>query len=170
MSGFVDILKAVAPTLATALGGPLAGAAVSFIASKLGVDPAVVEQTVAGMGPADLVKMKQMDLDFQLEMAKLGISLQSQQIAVNIEEAKSESVFVAGWRPAVGWAGAFGFAYAAIFEPVMRFFAQVVFHYAGQFPVIDTMLTMQVLFGILGLAGMRSYDKKVGNGKESGKA
>jgi hypothetical protein len=170
MSGLTDVLKTVAPILASALGGPLAGAAVSFLAGKLGVDPAVVEQTIAGMGPADLVKMKELDNQFKLEMAKLGIALDQAQIAVNIEEAKSESVFVAGWRPAVGWAGAFGFAYAAILEPVMRFTSQVIFHYSGQFPVIDTTLTMQVLFGILGLAGMRSYDKKVGNGKESGKA
>ena len=161
-----DILKSVAPMIASALGGPLAGAAVSFLASKLGVDPAVVEQTVAGMTPADLVKMKELDNEFKLEMAKVGISLDLAQIGVNTAEAQSESVFVAGWRPAVGWIGAASLGYVAIVEPLARFVALVVAHYNGPFPVIDTSLTMQVLTGILGLGAMRSFDKVkgVGNG------
>jgi len=57
----------------------------------------------------------------------------------------------------------------AIFEPIGRFIAAVGFGYEGEFPVIDTTITMQILFGILGLGAMRSYDKKVGNGSEKGK-
>ena len=159
---FADILKSVAPTIATALGGPLAGAAVSFLASKLGVDPAVVEQTVAGMGPADLVKMKELDQQFQLDMAKIGISIDMAQIGVNTTEASSTDRFVSGWRPFVGWVGGVSLAYVAIVEPVARFTAQVGFQYAGPFPVIDTTLTMQVLLGILGLGGLRTMEKKAG--------
>jgi hypothetical protein len=44
----------------------------------------------------------------------------------------------------------------------MRFVAQVVFDYKGPFPQLDTNLTMQVLLGMLGLAGMRSYEKSKG--------
>jgi hypothetical protein len=84
------------------------------------------------------------------------------QIAVNQEEAKSASVFVSGWRPAVGWIGAFGLGYAAIVEPLVRFVAVVGFDYAGKFPVLDTSITMQVLFGILGLGAYRSYEKVKG--------
>jgi hypothetical protein len=78
---------------------------------------------------------------------------------VNVEEAKSANVFVAGWRPAVGWIGAFGLGYAAVLEPVIRFVAVVAFGYAGKFPVIDTSITMQVLFGILGLGAYRTFEK-----------
>lgn len=91
------------------------------------------------------------------------------QQAINQVEAASGSVFVAGWRPACGWAGAFGLAYAAILEPFARFVASVGFGYAGTFPVIDTTITMQVLFGLLGLGAMRSFDKLKGNGEEAGK-
>lgn len=159
MSGLTDILKSVAPGLATALGGPLAGAAVAFLSSKLGVPADVVQQTVAGMTPADLVKMKELDYQFQVEMAKNGIAIDMAQIDVNKEEAKSESLFVAGGRPACIWIGAFGLGYASILEPMMRFVAQVMFTYTGGFPVIDTTVTMQVLFGLLGLGAMRSFDK-----------
>lgn len=162
MSGLTDILKAVAPTIATALGGPLAGAAVSFLASKLGVDPAIVEQTVAGMGPADLVKLKQMDYDFQTEMAKIGISIDLAQISVNQEEAKSTNWWVAGGRPFILWVCGVAFAYVAIIEPIARFVAQVLYQYAGPFPAIDTTLTLQVLGGLLGLSGLRSVEKVKG--------
>lgn len=162
MSGIADILRAVAPAIATALGGPLAGAAVSFLSSKLGVDPAVVEQTVAGMTPADLVKMKELDLDFQKFMADNGIKLALAQVDVNKTEAASTNWFVAGWRPATGWICAGALGYVAIFEPIARFAAQVWFHYTGGFPVIDTTLTMQVLLGMLGLGALRSTEKVKG--------
>jgi hypothetical protein len=162
MSGLSSILSTVAPMIATALGGPLAGAAVSFLASKLGVDPAIVEQTVAGMTPAQLVQMKELDNQFNLEMAKVGISLDLAQIAVNTTEGANASVFVAGWRPFVGWTCGVGLAYVAIMEPIARFIAKVGFAYNGAFPVIDTSLTMQVLIGMLGMGAMRSMDKKNG--------
>jgi len=159
MSGLTDILKSVAPTLATALGGPLAGAAVSFLSSKLGIDPAVVQQTVAGMTADQLVQMKQMDLDFHKFMAENGIKLDLAQIEVNKQDATSLSLFVAGGRPFILWICGIAFAYATILEPLARFVAQVAFGYSGQFPVIDTTITMQVLLGLLGLSGMRSWEK-----------
>lgn len=162
MSGLTDILKAVAPTIATALGGPLAGAAVSFLSSKLGVPAEVVEQTVAGMGPADLVKLKQMDYEFQRNMAEIGIKLDLAQLDVDKAEAASTNWFVAGWRPFVGWVCGSGLAYVAILEPLARFAAQVGFQYTGAFPAIDTTLTMQVLLGMLGLGAMRSVEKVKG--------
>ena len=85
-----------------------------------------------------------------------------QQIMVNMEEAKSSSWFVAGWRPAVGWIGAFGLGYAAILEPIIRFLALVAFDYDGDFPTLDTTITMQVLFGLLGLGAYRAFEKVKG--------
>lgn len=84
------------------------------------------------------------------------------QVDVNKVEASSQSTFVAGWRPAVGWICGFGFGYVTIIDPMARFVARVMFGYGGDFPVIDTTITMQALFGILGLAAARSYDKKKG--------
>ncbi len=84
------------------------------------------------------------------------------QIAVNAEEAKSTNWFVAGGRPAVMWICALALAYAAIIEPIGRFIAKVWFGYLGDFPVIDTNITMQILFGILGLGAFRSFEKSKG--------
>lgn len=82
------------------------------------------------------------------------------QVDINKIEAAHTSLLVAGWRPFIGWICGIAFAYAAIFEPMMRFVSAVLFGYSGAFPAIDTMLTMQILFGILGLGAMRSFDKK----------
>ena len=55
-----------------------------------------------------------------------------------------------------------GLAYAALVEPFARFAAKVWFGYIGDFPVIDTGLTMQILMGMLGLGAMRSLEKVKG--------
>lgn len=98
------------------------------------------------------------------ELAQLAADtdLAKGQLNVNLEEAKSTNWFVAGWRPACGWVGAAGLAYSAILEPLARFCATVLGGYTGAFPVIDTTITMQILFGLLGLGAMRSFDKKQG--------
>lgn len=97
-----------------------------------------------------------------LEERKIEASLQVAQIEVNKEEAKSANWFVAGARPFVMWICAFALAYASVIEPIARFVAKVGFGYAGDFPVIDTDITMQVLFGILGLGAYRSFEKSKG--------
>jgi len=104
----------------------------------------------------ELLKMQQngdlAQLAAETDLAKL-------QVQVNLEEAKSANWFVAGWRPFIGWTCGFGLAYISIIEPIARFSAQVWFHYAGSFPVIDTTITMQVLLGMLGLAAARTVEK-----------
>ena len=100
-----------------------------------------------------------------LELTKMQMSGELAQITgqldINKVEAASTSVFVSGWRPFVGWVCGLGLGYVAIVEPIARFIATMV-GYTGNFPVIDTTITMQVLMGMLGLAGMRSFDKKNG--------
>jgi hypothetical protein len=97
-----------------------------------------------------------------LEEKKIDQAVNLAQIDVNKEEAKNGSLFVSGWRPAIGWVCGFALFYASILEPMARFAAKVMFAYTGEFPVIDTELTMQLLFGLLGIAGMRTYEKTKG--------
>jgi hypothetical protein len=158
----MSFLSALAPTIATALGGPLAGAAVEFLADKLGATDKTKDNIVNTIQGLDPLAAKKLDIEYAEFLASNGIQLQLAQIAVNTEEAKSSSTFVAGWRPFVGWVGGSAFAYVSIVEPIARFIAAVGFGYHGVFPVIDTTVTMQVLVGILGLGAFRSFDKKNG--------
>ena len=107
----------------------------------------------------ELFKLEKLKQDGDLAKLQAEVSLMLGQIEINKVEAQHPSVFVAGARPAVMWIGAFGLAYAAVLEPIARFMARVVFEYTGDFPVLDTTITMQVLFGILGLGAYRTYEK-----------
>jgi hypothetical protein len=80
------------------------------------------------------------------------------QMDINKVEAASSSVFVSGWRPFAGWVCGLGLGYVSIIEPIARFTAKMC-GYEGEFPQIDTSLTMQILMGMLGMGGLRSLDK-----------
>jgi len=101
-------------------------------------------------------------MSLELEGRKLDQQNDMAQIRVNEQEAQSSSLFVSGWRPFVGWVCGFGLFYVSILLPIAEFVAKVGYAYAGGFPEIDTTITMQVLFGMLGLSGMRTYEKSKG--------
>ena len=104
----------------------------------------------------ELLKMQQSgdlaQLAAETDLAKL-------QIQTNIEEAKSTNWWVAGARPFIMWTCGVSLAYVSVVEPISRFVAKVWFGYVGDFPVIDTNLTMQILMGILGLGAYRTAEK-----------
>jgi len=114
----------------------------------------VIDRLIPDKAAAEKAK-----LEMAVALQAQEFQIQIEQIRVNAEEAKSTSWFVAGGRPAIMWICGFALAYAAVIEPIARFAAKVWFGYTGDFPVIDTDLTMQVLFGILGLGAFRSAEK-----------
>ena len=160
-------LAALAPTILSFLGGPaggLAGAGLQWLAGKFGAKDSTVDaikEALNGTKPEDLLALRKLDIEFQEFCMNNAIQINLAQIEVNKEEAKSASLFTSGWRPFVGWICGFALLYVSILEPVARF-ACTLGGYHGTFPTIDTSVTMQVLLGMLGLAGMRSYDKKQG--------
>jgi hypothetical protein len=93
------------------------------------------------------------------------------QTDVNKIEAASSSVFVAGWRPAVGWVGVSGMAYQFILYPFLVWiwvYAQSQGYIPTTFnapPQIDTDTLYVLLFGILGLGGARTFEKMKGVSK-----
>jgi len=91
------------------------------------------------------------------------------QTDINKVEAASNSVFVAGWRPFVGWCCGGAFAYQFVFQPFLGWIANLVVVNLGgtvpQLPTLDTSQLTTVLLGLLGLGAMRSYDKVQGTTK-----
>ena len=134
------------------------------ISAALEVGSKLIDRLWPNPEQRDIAKLKLIELQQSGELARLtaDTELSKAQIALNQEEAKSTNWFIAGWRPAIGWICGFGFAYAAILDPAARFVATFIFGYMGSFPAIDTALTIQVLFGILGLGAMRTYEKRHG--------
>lgn len=82
----------------------------------------------------------------------------SKQADINLEEAKSPSLFIAGWRPALGWVLASSFAWVYVIQPLLTFVLNAA-HHPVTLPTIDFSTMSTVLMGMLGLAGLRTYEK-----------
>ena len=80
------------------------------------------------------------------------------QLEVNKAEAASASLFVAGWRPAVGWVCVLGMASNFVLIPMVNFILALA-ESTVTVPLIDTSTMMPVLLGMLGLGAMRSAEK-----------
>ncbi len=80
------------------------------------------------------------------------------QIEVNKVEASSSSLFVSGWRPAVGWVCVLGMAGNFIIIPLANF-VLALSDSNITIPLVDTATMMPVLMGMLGLGAMRSAEK-----------
>lgn len=111
---------------------------------------------------------------FTSDEERLQIALQEQQIeaelikgqlAINQAEAQNANVFVAGWRPFIGWVGGVALAYQFILYPLMTW-AWAMLQAKGWVPtslppppVLKSDELWVVVTGMLGIAGLRSFDK-----------
>ena len=82
------------------------------------------------------------------------------QLEINAREAAHPSVFVAGWRPFFGWAGGAGFVYATILQPLLAWAA--VIKGWPQPPSLNLDLLWVVVTGMLGIGGLRTFEKTKG--------
>ena len=83
------------------------------------------------------------------------------QMEINKTEAAHKSLFVAGWRPAIGWICGLGMASNFLLIPIANFVLALTGS-AIVIPLLDTGEMMPVLMGMLGLGAMRTYEKKQG--------
>jgi hypothetical protein len=86
------------------------------------------------------------------------------QLEVNKAEAQHKSLFVSGWRPAVGWCCVFGMMGNFMVIPFTNFVLALL-KIDVVVPLIDTATMMPVLMGMLGLGAMRTYEKRTGVSK-----
>jgi hypothetical protein len=84
------------------------------------------------------------------------------QIEVNKIEASSDSLFKSGWRPFIGWVCGTAFAYHFVGQPVIIFVLAYFGLPAPTLPAFDMMSLMTVLGGLLGLGGLRTFEKYKG--------
>ena len=95
-------------------------------------------------------------------LMQMEFMLTQGQMKINEIEAGHQSIFVAGWRPAVGWVCVLGFGWYYVLAPFTSFGLQVLGLTAPPLPVLDMGELMTLLMGILGLGTMRSFDKMKG--------
>ena len=141
------------------------------------MNPLIVGGIVEAVGKIadDLFTSDKERLDAEIELQKIGVEvakidagLVAGQVEVNKVEAAHASLFVAGWRPAIGWIGAAAMAYQFLLYPllvwgwsVMQARGWVSLTLAVP-PMLETDALWVILTGILGIGGMRSFEKTRG--------
>jgi hypothetical protein len=108
---------------------------------------------------ADAAKLELLKLQQSGELANM-----TAQTDINKEEAKNASLFVSGWRPFVGWVCGSAFALHFLLLPIANFILVATGH-AEVVLAFDMQTLLTLLMGLLGLGGMRTYEKVQGVSK-----
>ena len=84
------------------------------------------------------------------------------QINVNAAEAASGSFFKGGWRPCIGWICGIAFGYHFVLQPVIIFVVALIGIEIPDLPKFEMNTLLTVLGGMLGIGGLRTYEKQKG--------
>jgi hypothetical protein len=121
-----------------------------------------------GKVASDLITTDKERLELELEGRRIDQATDLAQMEVNKTEAQNQNLFVAGWRPAIGWVGAAAMAYQFLAYPLLVWAwvwlqaEQIVPQDVKPPPMLDTEALWVILSGMLGIAGMRSFEKTRG--------
>lgn len=98
----------------------------------------------------------------ELVIKKLNQRPNEVQAEINKIEAGHRSIFVAGWRPFLGWICGFGLGYQFVLRPLLQMVLVYVVPSAGFIALvsIDTGQLMTLVLAMLGLGGLRTYEKR----------
>ena len=119
-------------------------------------------------GADELFTSDEERLKLAIEDKKIDADLLKGQMNVNAKEAQHKSVFVAGWRPCIGWVGAIALAYQFVLYPLLTWLWAVL--QANELipkelsvpPVLPADALFSIVVGMLGIGTMRSFDKRSG--------
>ena len=101
-------------------------------------------------------------LDKKIIMQRIQQKLAEKQLDVNAKEASHRSVFVSGWRPFIGWIGGLALMFEFILSPCIEWYSK----FAGlnlTAPEIQTGPLLAIVTSMLGVAGLRSFEKSAGS-------
>ena len=125
----------------------------------LGIAESVIG--VAGKVLDKFVEDKALKTKLSHELKSQIVSLDLAQAQTNLEQAKHPSIFVAGARPAIMWICAFGLGWQFVFQPV-AVWGIAVSGIDVVLPIIETEGLLSLTLALLGLGGMRSFEKSKG--------
>jgi hypothetical protein len=126
------------------------------ISAALDLGNTLITRIFPDPAQADAAKLKLLELQKNGELAAM-----TAQTDINKEEAKSSSLFVSGWRPAIGWVCALALAYQYLLRPLGGTIASIFGVTIPQLPGLDDNL-WQLMMGMLGMGGLRTFEKVQG--------
>ena len=130
----------------------------------LGIAESVIG--VAGKVLDKFIEDKDLKTKLNAELKSQVISLDLAQAQANIEQAKHPSIFVSGARPAIMWICAFGLGWQFVFQPI-AIWVLAVGNFDIVLPHIQTEGLLTLTLSLLGLGGMRSFEKMKGVQREN---
>ena len=107
---------------------------------------------------------------FEGQMLTAMTSLVAGQLEINKTEAQHTSIFVAGWRPFIGWVCGIALVWNFIVQPLLLWIAWMMPELGidmSTAPKLDSDELMTVLLGMLGLGGLRTYEKRLSVSRET---
>ena len=125
----------------------------------------ILDKVLPDPQAAAAAKLQALEMAQKGELAQLDADLKLAlgQLEVNTREAATGSLFISGWRPAVGWICAVGLAYEFLLAPLLPWLLLAV---AGKhlppLPDLPMETLMTLLLGMLGLGGLRTVEKVKG--------
>ena len=125
--------------------------------------PAVTD-SIGRFLPEDKEERAKAERKIEAELASHLAKVDLAQMAINREEAKSRNIFIAGWRPFIGWTCGIALAWTYVGTPILQFILAQTGHLID-LPSLDMSQMMPVLLGMLGLGGLRTFEKFKGVSK-----
>lgn len=110
----------------------------------------------------DLYTSKEEELKLAIQEKAIDADLMKGQMEVNKAEAEHKSIFIAGWRPFIGWVGGIALAYQFVLYPILTWLLAILDANGISVqapPVFDAGPLFAIVTGMLGIGGMRSFDK-----------
>lgn len=106
--------------------------------------------------------------EFERDLMSAVMSAGEAQNKVNLAEAQHRSVFVAGWRPFIGWTCGVGIAWAFIGQPMATWFLYAFYPDVPPLPQLQSDALFQLVLAMLGMGGLRTFEKLKGVSRETG--
>jgi len=108
--------------------------------------------------PEDKEKRAAAEREIEKQLATHLAKIDLAQLEINKQEAAHRNIFVSGWRPFIGWSCGIAMCYAYIIQPITIFVLAQTGNLVS-LPTLDLSEMMPVLLGMLGLGGLRSFEK-----------
>jgi len=128
------------------------------------MEPTLIISTIIGLVnkifPTDSYEVAQKKIELESQIVSIVTTQMAAQAEINKVEAQSSNVFVAGWRPAIGWICAISFAYGFVIKDFIDYYLQM--KGLPSLPEIDTKDLMVVMTGMLGIGGIDALTKVKG--------
>lgn len=99
---------------------------------------------------------------FENQMLTAITGIVQGQLTINMKEAGHGSIFVAGWRPAIGWICGMGLFWNYVLQPIIMWVGFLFGYDLSDAPRLDINELMGLLAGMLGMGGLRTYEKRIG--------